>query len=50
MEEYKWELHNSHRGVKYSTQNIINNIVITLYGARWVPEILRDHFINYINV
>ena len=25
--------------VKYSIENIINNTVITMYGARWVLEI-----------
>ena len=25
--------------VKYSIGNIVNNIVITMYGARWVLEL-----------
>ena len=25
--------------VKYSIENVINNTVITMYGARWVLEI-----------
>ena len=33
--------------VKYSIGNIVNNIVITMYHARWVLEISRgDHFVN----
>ena len=36
-----WQLQNSHRDVKYSTRNVVNNTVITMYGARWVPEIMR---------
>ena len=32
---------NSHKGVKYDMENIINNIVITLSGARWVPDFIR---------
>ena len=31
---------NSHRGVKYSTGNTVNNIVILMYGARRVLEVL----------
>ena len=32
---------NSHRDVKYNIGNVVNNIVITMDGARWVLEILR---------
>ena len=28
-----------HGNTKYSIGNIVNNIVITMYGARWVLEI-----------
>ena len=34
-----WLLQNSHRDVKYSTGNIVNNILITMYGARWVRDL-----------
>ena len=34
-----WKLQNSHRKVKYSTGNIGNNTVITMYDATWVLEI-----------
>lgn len=34
-----WKLHNSHWDVKDSIGNTANNIVITLYGARWILEI-----------
>ena len=30
------QLRSSHRDVKYSTGNTVNNIVITVHGARWV--------------
>ena len=30
---------NSHEDVKYSIGNVVNNIVRTVYGTRWVPEI-----------
>ena len=36
-----WHLQSSHGDVKYSIGNIINNIVITMYGARWLLEISR---------
>lgn len=35
-----WQLQHSHRAVKYSTGNIINNPVITRDGARWAREFL----------
>ena len=35
-----WELQNSHGDVKYSIGHIVTNIEITMYGARWVLEIL----------
>ena len=44
------KLQNSHRGVKYSIENITNNIVITTHGARWVTELPGDHLINYVIV
>ena len=31
-------------------QNIVNNIVITEYGTRWVLDLSRDRFVTYINV
>ena len=34
-----WYLQNSYRDINYSIGNIDNNIVITMYGARWVQEI-----------
>ena len=34
------QLQNSHRGVKYSIGNIVNDILITMYGTRQVLEIL----------
>ena len=36
----EWQLQHSHEGVKYSTGNIVNNIVVTVCGAMWVLEIL----------
>ena len=39
----------SHRDVKQSTGNIVKNIVI-MYDVRWVPDLLGDHFVSYINV
>lgn len=32
-----WKLQNSHGDVKYTTGNIVNNII--MYGARWILEI-----------
>ena len=45
-----WYLQNSHGDVKYSLGNMVNNIVITMYGATWLLEISVGHFLSYINV
>ena len=39
-----WSLQNSHGDVKYSIGNIVNNIVITVYGVRWVLDLLGWSF------
>ena len=45
-------LQNSKGNIQYSTRNIVNNIVVTMYGARWVFELSgwsdgeSHHFIN----
>lgn len=44
------QLQNSHGDVKYSAGTIVNNIIMTMYSARWVLELLGDHFMNYMNV
>lgn len=43
-----WQLPNSHRDVKYSTGNTVNNIVITIFSARWVMEISGEHSVRYM--
>lgn len=35
----KGPLQNSHEDVKYNIENMVNNIVIIMYGARWVPDL-----------
>ena len=30
----------SHRDVKFSTENTVSNIVITMYATRWVLDLL----------
>ena len=39
--KYKLVVTKQSQNVQYSVGNIVNNIVITMYGARWVHEILR---------
>ena len=41
---------NSHTDIKCSIGDIVNNIVVTMYGARWVLDISGDPFVSYINV
>ena len=37
MKKYKFASYkSSHEDVKYNMGNIVNNIVITVYGIRWV--------------
>ena len=36
-----WQLSSSHGGVKHSIGNIVNGILVTMYGARWLLEISR---------
>ena len=50
LKSTNWQLQNSHRDVKYSIGNIANNIVITVYGVRWVLELSGVHLVNYIIV
>ena len=45
-----WQSQNSHADVKSSRGNVVNGIVITKYGARWVLEVSGDHFVNYLIV
>lgn len=42
------KLQNSHRDVKHSIGNVVNHILITKHDARWVLDLERDHFVNYI--
>ena len=44
-----WQLPNSHKDVKDSKGNIVKNIVITMYGVRWVPDLSGNHFVNYMS-
>ena len=46
----KWLSQNSHRDVKFSTGNAVNNIVINMYGASWVLDLSGDCFVSYVNV
>ena len=39
MKKYKLVVINSHDDIKYSIGNIVNNIVITVYGDRWVLDV-----------
>ena len=42
-----WELQNSHGDVKYSIENVVNNIVITMYeDGYYIYQ--SEHFLSYI--
>ena len=36
--------------VTNSIGNLVNNIVMTVCGARWILDLLGDHFVRHINV
>ena len=40
IKEYKLAITNSPGGVQYSLGNIVYNTVITIYGVRWVQDLL----------
>ena len=37
-------------GIKYSIGNIVDNIVVTVYGARWALDTLGEQFVKYLTV
>ena len=43
-----WQFQNSDGNIKCNVTNIVNNIAITMYGARWVLEISGEHFVQYM--
>ena len=45
-----WRLQNSHRDVECSTGNTVNNVVITVYGAWWILDLLGDLSVSYITI
>ena len=45
-----WQLQHRHGDVKYSTGNPVNSSVVTMWSARWVPDLWGERFANHINV
>ena len=43
-------LYKQSRDVKYNIGNIVSNVVITMYGARWVLDLVGDHIVSYANI
>ena len=43
-------LQSAHRDVRYTVGNSVNNIVITMCGARWGLELLEGPTVNYVIV
>lgn len=43
-----WQLENSQGHVKYGTGDMVNNIVLTMDGVRWIPGLWRGggHFVS----
>lgn len=39
-----------HGNAMYGIENIVNNIVTSLYGDRWYPDFRGDDFIIHVNV
>ena len=40
IKKYKLQLQNRHRDVTYRLENIVNDILITIHGVKWVQELL----------
>ena len=45
----RW-LQKSHREMKYSTGNTVDNTVIIACGARWVRKYQKEHLAKYVIV
>ena len=45
-----WLFQNGNADIKYSSGNVVSNIVIAVCSARWVLQILWEHFVKYIIV
>lgn len=45
-----WQLRNNHGDVNYSVGNIDDDIVITMYGARWILEISGGTLMKYMTI
>ena len=50
IKRYRLVVTKESQGCKVQHRNIVNNIVVTMCGARWVLELLEDHFVNYMVV
>ena len=48
--KYRLVVTKQSRDVKFSPGSIVSNTAISMYGAGWVLDLLRDHFVNYMNV
>ena len=49
INKYKLLVTKTHRDVKYSTGNTVNDIAITMHSARWVVQILRGTLCKIYN-
>lgn len=50
IKKYKLVITNSHGLVKYSTGNLVNTIVMTMWYQVGTCNIRKDHFVKYICV
>ena len=48
IRKYKLVITEQSQDVKYSIGHIVNNIVITTCGSRWVLEIWEGHCVKYM--
>ena len=39
IEKYRWVVTEQSWGCEVSIGSIVNNVTVTMFGARWVPEI-----------
>ena len=43
------QLQNCHGNIEYNIGTIVSSTALLMYSARWVLDLLEDHFICYIN-
>ena len=49
IKKHKLQFQNSRGYIKYNMENIVGNVLITMYDVKVVLNLSRDHFISYMD-